>query len=194
MVAISVSGCLDTSKPLHVTPQIQNGTAGPGLWRSLGGDDCTGWGQYTTYKGSWEHGDHLQSHSMYDGPVDAQIIDANGRFSAPGCASFWLVGGPWDRPLATPGQPFGPGDYRVGYEVAPGTYVAPGEPNTPDARPCVWMRVSAFRFNTFETVIESHNYFGPVTPGNDPGPQIVTIDEHDFGFSSYGCGPWSKIG
>jgi len=188
-VALLAAGCLETSQPLHVTPQLQNGTAAPGLWRSLGGDDCTGWAQYTTYKGSWQLGDVINFHQMHGGPVYAQIVDADGRFAAPGCASFWLVGGPWDRPLATPGQPFGPGDFRVGDEVAPGTYVAPGVAAGDWTDRCVWQRVSDFTFGP-GSVIQS----GTSSGGEDSGPQIVTIDEHDFGFSSDGCGPWTKIG
>jgi hypothetical protein len=106
-------GCIDASQPVHVTPQIQNGTAGPGLWRSLGGDECV-WTQRMTLRSSWRGGDMINTHTVYSGPVDAQILDHAGSFTGTGCSSFWLVGTPWDRPLATPGQPFGAGDYRVG--------------------------------------------------------------------------------
>ena len=188
LVGLLAAGCLDTRQPLHVTPQVQNGTAGPGLWRSLGGEDCTGWSQYTTYKGSWQLGDLINMHQMRGGPVYAQIVDADGRFDARGCAPFWLVGGPWDRPLATPGEPFGPGDFRVGYEVAPGTYVGAGRPDAVGGPPCLSQRVNSFTFGP-DAAIQSNFDTQYVS-----GPQIVTIDEHDVGFSSVGCGSWTKIG
>jgi len=187
VMAVLVTGCFDASQPLRVTPTIQNGTAGSGLWRSVGGDNCT-WTQNTTYKGDWRGGDAINVHTMHGGPVYAQILDTDGSFTAPGCGSFWLVGGPWDLPLATPGQPFGPGDFRVGYEVAPGTYVAAGRPDDPAAPPCLWQRLSAFTFAP-DAIIQSNGETSSV-----PGPQTVTIDQHDFGFSSDGCGPWTKIG
>jgi hypothetical protein len=169
---------------------LQNGTAAPGLWRSLGGDDCS-WTQRTTYKGSWLHGDLIAFHRIHGGPIYAQIVDRDGSFDAPGCFQFWLAGMPWDRPLATPGQPFGPGDFRVGDEVAPGTYVAPGGSDDPMSVPCIWARVNDFRFGP-ESFIESFN--SEYVPQHIGGPQLVTIGEHDFGFSSDGCGPWSKVG
>jgi hypothetical protein len=175
--SLVLTGCINASEPLQVTHTLQNGTAGPGLWRSLGGDNCS-WAQNGTYKGNWRGGDNIDQHAMHGGPVYAQILDTPGSFTSYDCVTFWLSGGPFDRPLATPGQPFGPGDFRIGPEIAPGTYTAPGGR-------CSWQRLTDFTFSGRD-IIESGGTDGVQT-------QTVTIDAHDVGFSSDGCGTWTKV-
>ena len=100
--------------------------------------------------------------------------------------TFWKVPSPWAKPLATPGQPFGVGDYLVGSEIAPGTYTAQvrGDPST-----CGWARVRDFQ-GTANSVIEQH----PPTKFDFETP-TVTIQPSEYGFSSQGqCGTWVKTG
>ncbi len=80
---------------------------------------------------------------------------------------------------ATPRVAFSDGTYRVGPNIAPGTYQG-----TTTATGCYWERLSGFG-GTLNEVIA--NYFGNA-------PTIVTIAATDVGFKSSGCGSWTKIG
>lgn len=81
-------------------------------------------------------------------------------------------------PTTVPGPKttFGSGTYRVGTDIAPGTYIASGAQSS-----CYWERLSGFGGGMGEIVA---NNFG------DPG--IVTIDASDAGFKTSGCGTWTK--
>ena len=141
------------SQPLQVTPSIQNGTVGPGLWRVVGGEHCS-WSQNGPYKGNWRGGDAFDLHDVQHGPVYAEVVPAVGSFQASGVGRS---GSPAvrDLPLATPGQPFGPGDFRVGVpSSAPGTYTAPGWKLEPPYLSCTWACVRNFTFGA-NTIIAS---------------------------------------
>ena len=117
------------------------------------------------------------------GPLYAEILPSDASFSSVGCVTFWKVPSPWSKPLATPGQAFGVGDFLVGSEVAPGTYTAPDAHLTFG---CGWARVRDFR-GAQSSVIEQ----GQTTFGETP---TVTIAPADYGFSSGGgCGNWVKV-
>jgi hypothetical protein len=95
-------------------------------------------------------------------------------------AGLEISGCLWDAaantpPFATPGQPFGPGQYVVGAEIGPGRYSAPGSES------CYWERVRSFSGKT--RVIIANNFGG--------GQQVVDIKPGDAGFSSTYCGDWS---
>jgi hypothetical protein len=94
--------------------------------------------------------------------------------------TFWKVPSPWDKPLATPGQPIGGGDYLVGPEVAPGTYTG-----TVIGLACQWTRLRNF-LGDDSSVIQGGG-------GSAGSTLTVTIDATDYGFWSYGCG-WTKVG
>lgn len=81
----------------------------------------------------------------------------------------------------TPSAPFGPGTYRVGEEITPGTWSS-----TPESGEfCYWERRSGFS-NELDDIIA--NDF------TDTG-SVVEIQDSDVGFlSEDGCGPWTKIG
>jgi hypothetical protein len=74
---------------------------------------------------------------------------------------------------------FRDGTYRIGADIAPGTYRSVA---TSDS--CYWERLSGFG-GTLNEIIA--NYFGI-------GPTIVAIAPTDAGFRSAGCGGWTKIG
>lgn len=74
---------------------------------------------------------------------------------------------------------FSDGTYRVGPNIAAGTYQGV---TTSDG--CYWERLRGFG-GTLDDVIA--NYFGR-------GPTIVTIAPTDVGFRSSNCGGWTKIG
>ena len=73
---------------------------------------------------------------------------------------------------------FGPGGYIVGTDIAPGTWRSPG------GDLCYWERLRGFSGEVLKDVI-----------ANDARSTqaIVTISPGDTGFSSTGCGSWSKL-
>lgn len=77
---------------------------------------------------------------------------------------------------AGPKTTFGNGQYRVGTDIAPGTYVAPG------GRACYWERQSTFGGSGVRDIIANDLSSG--------GQVLVTIEESDKGFKTSGCGTW----
>ncbi|MER8030892.1 hypothetical protein ABTZ78_18250 [Streptomyces bauhiniae] len=93
-----------------------------------------------------------------------------GRFGASGGAGSG----------ATEGVLSGDGDFRVGADIAPGTYRSTG--NAP--RTCRWERAR-----------DAERRLGSVIAnGSATGPVIVTIRPTDAYFRSTGCGGWKKAG
>jgi hypothetical protein len=178
-VALLASGCLREGT-YQVTPVLQNGTASPGLWHSLGGDGCY-WERLSGFSG--DVNDIIANDFSSGGPRWVEIKSGDAGFSTSGCYPFVLEPGPYARPFATPGSPFDQGQFKIGYEVAPGTYSAPG---AAPGSGCYWERESGFG-GTFDEIIANDFTFGS-------GSQVVTIDASDVGFSSSGCGTWTKIG
>lgn len=75
---------------------------------------------------------------------------------------------------------FGDGTWRVGVDIEPGTYRAVSESDR-----CHWERLSGFG-GAYEEVIEWDSAY-------DPGPVIVSIDPTDAGFTTTGCGTWTRV-
>ena len=102
------------------------------------------------------------------------------------CASgesklVWNSAGNWPAPPASPtADSFGPGTWRVGSEIQPGTYRALGDGS---GMHCQWRRLSGFSGATSD-IIEI---------GVDTPPVVVTIAPTDKGFSSEYCGKWTKV-
>ncbi len=179
-MALLVSGCLGPG--VHPVAPLADNTAPPGLWRTLGGEGCY-WERLSGYGGTF--GEIIANDFSLGGPRYVEIEPTDVAFNQQGCSNFFQIWppGPWTTPLIQQGAPFGDGDWKVNYEVAPGTYSAPG------AAPgggCYWERLSSFRHEGIESVIANDFSLG--------GPQIVTIANTDFGFSTDGCGTWTKIG
>ena len=189
------------------------GGVSPGLYHSLGaGNAPCEWsreGQPGESGGATVFTPHL-------GPIWAQIHATDTKFENRGCLTFWQEPGPWAKQLTTPGEPFGQGDFKVGYEIAPGTYTAPGgNPEaSPPGRDCKWARLNSFDGALVPeevpeepataaddavirlvdaSVIEMHEYGRDGTTGDIAGPQTVTIERGDYGFTSQGCGTWEKV-
>jgi hypothetical protein len=187
LVSLAAAGCIPPGT--HTVSSFGAGGVSPGLWRSLGGGEepgpfpfsggCT-WGTPGHYRGGGS-----------GGPVYAEIRSTDSEIWVSGrCAPFWQVPGPFARPLATPGKPFGHGDYLVGYEVAPGTYASSssGAPYPEDAPHCQWSRVRDFQ----DTSPGSASIIA--SGGDGPAPLVVVIKPGDYGFTSTGCSTWTKIG
>lgn len=83
------------------------------------------------------------------------------------------------RPATTQAGPkttFGNGQYRVGTDIAAGTYVAPGGSN------CYWERQRTFGGSGVGDIIANDLSSG--------GQVVVTIAASDIGFKTSGCGTW----
>lgn len=109
------------------------------------------------------------------------------RYAAAGkCAGgetrlVWNGPGTWPTPPPSPtADSFGPGTWRVGSEIQPGTYRAIGDGS---GMHCYWERLSGFG-GTLAEIIEN---------GIDTPPVVVTIQQTDTGFKSESCGVWTKV-
>jgi len=80
--------------------------------------------------------------------------------------------------MAGPKTTFGDGNYRVGIDIAAGTYRSSGAASGS----CYWARLS--NFTGSNNILA--NYL-------DPGPTTVTILASDAGFETRRCGTWSKV-
>lgn len=78
---------------------------------------------------------------------------------------------------AGPKTTFGNGQYRVGTDIAPGTYVAPGGSG------CYWERQATFGGSSLSDIIANDLSRG--------GQVVVTIAASDKGFKTNGCGTWA---
>jgi len=91
--------------------------------------------------------------------------------------------GPWTSDLSPVLDPssgeFGEGTYIVGTDIEPGEYIAG------DSQSCVWMRLAGFGFTRRQVLARAF-----VRGGSLPR---VTILDTDVGFSSGGCGTWTRV-
>lgn len=81
---------------------------------------------------------------------------------------------------ATPSAPAGQladGTYVVGTDIAPGTYRTAGGPH------CYWARLKGFGGASGDVV----------TNGLPTATELVTVAPSDVGFTSRGCGAWTKV-
>lgn len=103
---------------------------------------------------------------------------------ATGTAATTVEGSASTRPLATasttapagPKTTFGAGEYRVGVDIAPGTYVSAG------GNGCYWERERTFGGSGLNDIIAND-----LTNG---GQVVVTIAASDDGFKTSGCATW----
>jgi hypothetical protein len=109
------------------------------------------------------------------GRVFLQVLPTDRAVSSNGC-------GNWDIAKATSYNTnratAKPGAYRVRTDLLPGTYTAPG------GSFCYWERLRSW----------TGNLAGIVANNIGPGRQVVTIASTDTGFSSHGCGNWTRTG
>lgn len=194
---VLLTGCLN-SKNLpdgyRVTPTLQNGTASPGLWRTLGsvtppniyGIASCGWLRTSALLPPGT--DVLTSPDViaheWDGPTGPQYVEIKPTdigFYTQGCFPWWQDGGPFSRPLATPGQPFGPGEFKVGDEVAPGTYHVEGQLN--GRNPCIFQRLSGWSGEPSDVIQDFWGW----------GLSTVTIEATDIGVRSNNCGTFTPV-
>lgn len=184
LTACLLAGCLGPGQH-PITATLRNGTISGGLWRTLGGEDCR-WNVQVLrwWGGGWPAG--AEGPQLAEIPQISESSEGLAAFNTSGCSAWWREPGPFARPLATPGQPFGAGEYQVGYEIASGTYRAshpsPVADKT-DPSTCYWARLSGFGGSA-----------SVIVDGGGPAVQTVTIEATDRGFHSQHCGTWTRVG
>lgn len=141
----------------------------PGLYRSTDTSLCY-WERMSGFGGTF---DEIIANGNEGTIVEIQASDAG--FKTERCGR-WL-------PLAdtypdTPDTEFGDGTYEVGTHIEPGRYSNSGGDN------CYYERKSGFT-QTFSDIIS--NDFGSTTA-------VVEIRESDRGFTTRGCGTWTRAG
>jgi hypothetical protein len=175
---IALAGCIPPGA--HTVSSFGAGGISPGLYRTLGGapagNPCV-----------WIRGDasgHLIAFDVSTGgPRYAQVLSTDASFFQANCVTFWLQPSVFSKALHNPADPlapFGPGDWLVGFEVAPGWYAAPGA----SSGTCSWERVSSFQHVSGD-IIANQSTSGKI-------PQLVQISSGDYGFTSDGCGSWQQ--
>jgi hypothetical protein len=102
------------------------------------------------------------------------LVAGDGGFQSDGCGTWIedalaLIGAPTD--------PRGSGIYRVGRDMAPGTWRADNPAGT-----CTWTRLAGFSGEPVDTIASGARLV--------PGAVQVGIEETDAGFGSEGCGTW----
>jgi hypothetical protein len=169
ILAIALSGCL-FNNTYQAGP---NTSATPGLWHAWGYGDACYWERLSGFGGTL--GEIIANDINTTGPRYVEIKPTDVGFNTDGCV-WWRADDQFDQkfPPTAFGQ-FGDGDYRVGVEVPAGTYVS----NNPQG--CYWERLNGFGGELGNIIANSFS-------------GIVTISPSDVGFSSDGCGIWTKIG
>jgi hypothetical protein len=144
----------------------------PGTWMSDGGSGCS-WKRLAGFSGT--SADTIKS-GYVNTPTILTIEAGDVGFSAGAACGTWAMDPP---PItASPTADFGSGAYRVGTDVAAGTWAASGGAG------CSWERLSGFS-GSFTEVIAS---------GYTNNPTSVAIGPGDAGFvTNDNCGTWTKI-
>ena len=176
--ALALSGCFGPGY-YSVGHPLTSRQLPPGLWRSLGGDGCS----WTRVQPGSPSSAGTSTHTR--GPQYVHIAPSDKGFVTSNCFPFWQEPGVYARPVTTPGSPFGDGDFLVGYEVMPGTYVA----SVPAGQTCSWAVVRGFHGNN---AAGRNQDFVRGDSTRTSAPRAV-IEPGDYGFTSQGCGQWQPV-
>lgn len=168
-----------TSTPTETKPAVAsfgNGThivgtdIKAGTYRSSGKSTCY-WARQKGFGGQLD--DIIANGNNSSEIVTIAVSDA--AFQTSGCGQWVAVENTYP---ATPATSFSNGTFEVGKHIAAGTYRADGSPDSL----CYWARLSNF----------SHaGISGVITNGNLP--TVISISASDKGFTTFGCGNWTKI-
>ena len=141
----------------------------PGLYRSTDTSLCY-WERMSGFGGTF---DEIIANGNEGTIIEIQASDAG--FKTERCGRWLPLE---DTYPATPATQFGDGTYEVGTHIEPGRYSNSGGDN------CYYERKSGFT-QTFSDIIS--NDFGSTTA-------VVEIRESDRGFTTRGCGSWTRAG
>ena len=143
----------------------------PGRYRAVDLGAFCSWSRLSGFSGEFDDIIAIEIPQGASALVDIRPTDVG--FESSGC-------GTWSSDLAavTAGStaPFGDGTYLVGVDVAPGTWRAPG------GEFCTWQRLAGF----------SGDFGELIAIDIVAGPAIVSIAATDIGFSTTGCGSWTR--
>src|SRR5215218_7099010 len=131
--AVVLSGCFGQGI-YSVRSPLTAASMPAGLWRSLGGSDCT-WLRVDGASGAV-----VGRNVRTNGPQYMQLEASDKGAAIGNCFPFWQQPGGFARPAVQPGSAFGDGDFLVGYEVNTGTYRGTSSPG----QTCSWAAVKGF--------------------------------------------------
>jgi hypothetical protein len=137
-----------------------------GTYRSSGDGTCY-WARLAGFSGELE--DIVANGN--NAPEIVTVGKKDAGFETAGCGDWVPVK---ETAPASPASEFGDGTYQVGVHIKPGTYRADGEGT------CYWARLSDF----------SQDLNGIITNGNNP--TTIEISKSDAGFTTTGCGTWTR--
>ena len=162
-----------TESPMTREPGFGDGTwivgtdIGPGIYAAAGGGLCY-WSRLSGFGGSLGE---IIANEVGDGRRVVTIAPEDKGFETTGCGDWSLVS-----QVTTPVSAIPEGTWLVGDEITPGTYSAEG------GDLCYWARLNGFSGELSDIVA---NNVGA-------GKQVVEITSTDAGFSSGGCGTWTR--
>ncbi len=150
----------------------------PGTYRAPGGDACY-WARLSGFSGEI---DDVIANGGFNANPTVTIASSDAGFETRGCGTWTKAGSTSESSESqsssgsqrSTNASFGDGTHRVGTDIAPGTYRAPGG----DA--CYWARLSGFS-GEIDDVIANGGFNANPT---------VTITSSDVGFETRGCGTW----
>ena len=137
-----------------------------GTYRSDGDGTCY-WARLAGFSGELED----ISANGNSAPEIVAIAKGDAAFETQGCGRWVAVNA---TAPASAAAEFDDGTYSVGQHIQPGTYRADGSGT------CYWARLSDF----------SHDLNGIIANGNNP--TTIEIAASDAGFTTLGCGTWTK--
>ena len=141
----------------------------PGTYRSSGTSLCY-WARLSGFGGQLD--DIIANGN--NTPEIVTIAASDEGFETSGCGTWVAVE---DTAPETPATSFEDGTFQIGVHIEPGTYRADGDPD----ELCYWARLSSFSHAGID---------GIITNGNNP--TVIEIAASDAGFTSFGCGTWTR--
>jgi hypothetical protein len=150
--------------------QIVGADIAPGTYRSMGGDFCY-WERLRGFGGTVRD---IIANNIGEGPWIVTVSAADKGFDSSGCSDWTLDLSPI---TDNPTDPFGPGMYFIGKDIAPGTWQSSG------GEACYWERLTGFSGQLKD--VKANDLLG--------GPTVVEIDPGDQGFYSEDCGTWTRL-
>jgi len=142
----------------------------PGTYRSVGGDFC----YWERISALYSASRSIIANAIGYGPWIVTIAATDKAFDSRRCGTWTLDLSPITN---SPTNPFGPGMYFVGKDIAPGTWQSDG------GDVCYWERLSGFSGQLRD--IKENDLVA--------GPTVVVIEPGDQGFYSHDCGTWTRL-
>lgn len=145
----------------------------PGTYHNSDSSQGCYWERLSGFGGTL---DEIIANDLTDNPTIVTISPTDKGFHSERCGTW----SPDNTALtSSPTAAFGDGTYRVGRDIAPGTWR-----NSDSSEQCYWARLSGFGGSLDEIIAN----------GLSTTPQIVQIKSTDVGFTAHRCGTWTRIG